>query len=170
MQLLHATREILSGLKTILEQIGNDAYGRRMEALSNSTIGEHVRHTIEFFQCLLNQSEGGVINYDKRSHDTLMEKNTVFALHAVEQILSDFSEIPADKPLLLEASFSESEDEYSRSSSSYYREWSYVLEHAIHHLAIIKIGLKMVAPEIKVPDNFGVGPATVKYRQRQCAQ
>ena len=50
MQLLNATRDILSGLKNILQQIETSKYNQSVGTLSDSTIGQHTRHTIEFFQ------------------------------------------------------------------------------------------------------------------------
>ncbi len=164
-----ATRDIFSGLTGFLQQIDYGRYNRTLVYLNGATIGQHTRHTIEFFQCLLKQSGSGVVNYDKRERNNLMEAHPAVALKVIEQAAADFANMPPDKPLLLEATFSQSEDDYSLVPSSFSREWSYVLEHAIHHMAIIRIGLGVIAPEIKVPDNFGVGPATVRYRQRQCA-
>lgn len=169
MQFLDATNDVFSGLTGFLQQIDYGRYNRPVEYLQRSTIGQHTRHTIEFFQCLLKQSGSGVVNYDKRERNNLMETHPAVALKVIEQIAADFANMPIEKSLILETSFSEREDDFSLVPSSFSREWSYVLEHAIHHMAIIKVGLKMVAPEIKVPDNFGVGPATVRYRQRQCA-
>ena len=170
MQLLNATKNIFSDLKSVLQQLDKEAYNKSVDTLSDSTIGQHTRHTIEFFQCLHDQGEQGVINYDKRSHDHLMEENPDIALQTLERIVSDYENMPGDKSLLLETTFNNSEDDYTLIRSSYYREWSYVLEHAIHHMAIIRIGLKAVAPAISIPDNFGIGSATIKFRQRQCAQ
>ena len=170
MHLLDSTNHVLSGLKNVLHQIDNTQYNKMLDAMSDSTIGQHTRHTIEFFQCLLRQSGSGVINYDKRDHNQQMEENSHVALQALEQVLGDLAQMHTDRPLKLETTFSEEEDDYSLIDSSYYREWSYALEHAIHHMAIIKIGLKIMTPDINIPENFGVSPATIKYRQRQCAQ
>ncbi|MDX1476670.1 MAG: hypothetical protein R3301_03155 [Saprospiraceae bacterium] len=54
--------------------------------------------------------------------------------------------------------------------SSLERELIYNIEHTIHHLAIIKIGLAIIAPDIPLPAHFGVAPSTVKYKQGICAQ
>jgi hypothetical protein len=42
-------------------------YSNSCAELSNATIGEHTRHIIEMFQCLENQYDLGVVNYDKES-------------------------------------------------------------------------------------------------------
>ena len=52
--------------------------------------------------------------------------------------------------------------------SNYYREVMYNLEHAIHHHALIKIGIQQFTA-IELPESFGVAPSTMQYR-KACAQ
>ena len=47
------------------------------------------------------------------------------------------------------------------------RELAYNIEHAVHHMAILKIGLAIVAPEVKVPEGFGVAVSTLRYKREQ---
>ncbi|HXH18540.1 MAG TPA: hypothetical protein VNJ07_05605 [Chitinophagales bacterium] len=169
MKLLEASDEVLASLRHFIKQMDETKYRQPIESLSNSTLGQHTRHIIEFFQCLVRQAEGGVINYDKREHNRIMEEFPQLALQSLDRISQNLKNIDCDKPLILETTFSENKDDFSLISTTFHREWCYALEHAIHHMAIIKIGLKLIAPEVRVHENFGVGPATVKYRQRQCA-
>ena len=53
-----------------------------------------------------------------------------------------------------------------RVESTLDRELIYNIEHAIHHMAMIKIGLKVLAPELHLPENFGVAPSTIRYRHQ----
>jgi hypothetical protein len=56
------------------------------------------------------------------------------------------------------------------SQSNIERELMYNIEHTIHHLAIIKIGLNAVAPQIALSEHFGVAPSTIRHKQNICAQ
>jgi hypothetical protein len=52
--------------------------------------------------------------------------------------------------------------------TNYYREVAYNLEHTIHHMALIRVGVNEVS-SIVLPDQFGVAYSTIKYKE-QCAQ
>ena len=55
-----------------------------------------------------------------------------------------------------------------KSTTNYYREIAYNLEHTIHHMALIRVGLRELG-DIAVDDSYGVASSTLKYR-KQCAQ
>ena len=50
--------------------------------------------------------------------------------------------------------------------SSFERELLYCLDHAIHHQALIKIGLKELHLSHLVSPDFGVAYSTLRYRAR----
>jgi hypothetical protein len=57
----------LKELVHLLQQLSNAEYAKPYISLSSATIGEHTRHVIEMFQCLINNYESGVVNYDERA-------------------------------------------------------------------------------------------------------
>jgi len=50
-----------------------------------------------------------------------------------------------------------------------HRELQYNIEHAVHHLAIIKIGVKTLEDSFKLDDNFGIAASTIRNKNA-CAQ
>jgi len=52
--------------------------------------------------------------------------------------------------------------------SNFDRELVYNLEHAIHHMALIRVGINELT-DVIVSEKFGVAPSTIKYRA-ECAQ
>ena len=84
--LIPSLHKTLNELVSLLNQISNDDYTLPCKGLSNSTIGEHMRHIIEMFQCLENQYESGVVNYDKRNRDYQIQTNTDFALQCITDV------------------------------------------------------------------------------------
>ena len=50
--------------------------------------------------------------------------------------------------------------------SSIGRELMYAYDHAIHHLAMVKIGMNVHYPEVSINKDLGVAPSTLKYRKQ----
>jgi uncharacterized damage-inducible protein DinB len=165
MNLNQACNNILNQLYLLIDQISDEDFVKPIGALSNSTIGQHVRHTVEFFLCLKKGFEQGIINYDKRSHDKLIETNKQAAVNAIQQITGFISTQSGDKPLLLEVGYDLSTDKFVSIQSNYWRELVYNIEHAVHHMAIIKIGVRDAAPYVQLPFDFGVAASTIRYQE-----
>ncbi len=154
---------VLQNLKEVLEQLEQAAYIKPCENLDNATIGGHTRHIIELFQGLINGYANGVVNYDARKRDMLLETDVMVAVNAIDSIIKNLK--TEDKPLMLVQQIGEKTIDFS---TNYYRELLYNVEHCIHHQALIRVALKSVNA-IKVNEQFGVAFATLNYRQ-QCAQ
>jgi hypothetical protein len=69
-----------------------------------------------------------------------------------------------DRALTLEVGYDADSDDCVTISTNYFRELTYNIEHAIHHMAIMKIGVREIAPYIPLDENFGVAVSTVRYR------
>ena len=86
--LIASITKTLNELLDLLSQISDTDYSCPCHQLSNATIGEHTRHIIEMFQCLENQYKNGIVNYDIRKRDYLIQTNTDFAQKCILQILN----------------------------------------------------------------------------------
>jgi hypothetical protein len=113
--------------------------------------------------CLLKGQETGIVNYDGRERNFQIENDKLFTLNILNDVINTLSVNKHDFPLILQTSFGSSD--VLDIPSSFFRELTYLIEHTIHHLAIIKIGLNEVYPEILIPHNFGVAHSTLKYRE-----
>lgn len=158
-----AVRKTLLELSDLVSKLTQNEYCLPCHDLSNATIGEHTRHIIELFQCLENQYENGVINYDNRKREVLIQTNTDFAVSCIQAILNQIDK--PNKSLQLQQII---DGESLFIESNYYRELLYNLEHCIHHQAIIKVAIIQMAT-IEIDENFGVARSTIEYR-KQCAQ
>jgi len=162
---------VLDDLRHYLSVIDPVTYQLKMDILSGSTIGQHTRHIIEFYNCLLEQSLASlepVINYASRRRDYRIESEPDHALSFVNSISKKLKELDTDQHCLLNCAEHGQEDLMVISTIG--RELIYNIEHTIHHLAIIKIALKSSMPEIVLPEHFGVAPSTIRHRQEACAQ
>jgi hypothetical protein len=161
MQLTSPILRLFSQLRELLDQLSDEAYSRPIGLLSGATVGQHIRHIIECFQELEGGYHAGFVNYDLRKRDRRLETDRAFVLRQLilaEQVIGK-----ADKPLQLQATFDEGVD--VAFSSTYYRELLHNLDHAIHHMAMIRVGLSSI-PDIVLPEDFGVAYSTLKFRTR----
>lgn len=168
-QLFVAGKTILTQLTEVVSQISETDFCRPSTALSNSTVGQHLRHTLEFFICLEQGYGQGVVNYDKRIHNKAMENDKHIALHTISQIKEFVESHPHDKSLKLEVGYQPDSDECVCIDTNYLREFTYNIEHAVHHMAIMKIGIREVAPYVTLPSDFGIAVSTIRYKEATVA-
>jgi hypothetical protein len=167
MNLTQACTRILSQLNHLVTQIHETDFSKPSEALSNSTVGQHLRHTLEFFICFERGFDRGVINYDKREHDKLIETDKFLALSALTRITDFVNALNHNKVLKLEVGYDLDQDEFITIDTNATRELVYNIEHAVHHMAIMKIGIREVAPYVSLPYDFGVAASTVRYKETE---
>lgn len=154
--------QIITQLTALLNDIELSVYKDSLRPLHYSTPGQHVRHITEFYLCLLKGYETGVVDYDARERNLLIEIDKDFTIEILEKIQNNLINLKSDKSLILKSIMGD--DETIEISTSFSRELMYLIEHTIHHLAIIKIGLNEVYPEIEIPKNFGVAHSTIRFR------
>ncbi len=154
--------QIITQLTDLLNDIESSVYKDTLRPLHYSTTGQHVRHITEFYLCLLKGYKSGVVDYDARERNLLIEIDKNFTIETLENVIQDLKKLKFDKSLILNSSFGG--DEGMEIPTSFFRELTYLIEHTIHHLAIIKIGLNEVYPEIEIPKNFGVAHSTIRFK------
>lgn len=153
-------------LSQTLSELSNDEYRQPSKVLLNATIGQHVRHIIELYQCLEKGYDTGIVNYEKRRRDYQIETDKDLATSFLKEIYRNIDK--SNKDIFLEAEdYCESMETVSI-PTNYFRELAYNLEHTIHHMALIRVGINEVS-SVRLPDEFGVAYSTVKYR-KQCVQ
>jgi hypothetical protein len=137
--------------------------------LFGSTIGQHIRHILEFYHCLFKNNDFD-ISYDDRERKLALETNKGEMSNSIKVIISSLKDIKEDREINIRACFCEQGDNISDLKSSLYREIAYCLEHTIHHLIIIKIATLSTNPSYGFPDNFGVAYSTIRNNNKICAQ
>ncbi|MFC0264369.1 hypothetical protein [Fontibacter flavus] len=162
--------ENLQEIRKILEYIPEKAFGTPLSVLSDSSIGQHIRHILELYLAVFESLNTGVINYDKRKRNPIIEQNPNEAINLLDKIIEFLAWNKSDQPLNLEGNFSSGESKSITIPTSLYRELAYNLEHSIHHQALIKIGCMELDLKHLLDENFGVAPATVRYRKEKLAR
>jgi len=165
MQLKATGKEILYQVYVFTNQLNNAEYSAELELLNGNSVGKHVRHIVEFFDLLIQGASVGLINYDKRKHTPLYETDTSITLLKIKELMDEVEKLSQNRDVLLEVSYAKTDEETVKIKSSVERELAYNIEHAIHHMAIIKIAVQTVFPNIKLAENFGVAYSTVRYQK-----
>lgn len=138
------------------------------EDLSNSTIspyyssiGSHIRHIYDFYECILNGINKNYINLTLRSRDINTETNCDYALLKVNTLIKDLQNIKNLKQKILvndNLGIGNIEIEYSIESIL-----AQANSHTIHHYAIINYILDRL--DICFDDaDFGFNPTTPRLK------
>jgi uncharacterized damage-inducible protein DinB len=167
-QITFAAEHILTQLKHAVTEISESDFTKHSTSL-NSSVGQHLRHTLEFFICLQHGYDMSVVSYDKRAHSTTLESDKHIALHTIHEIQHFVSSHPQDKALTLEVGYMPDSDHCEKINTTFFRELTYNVEHAVHHMALMKIGLREVADYVKVPSDFGIAVSTLRHRNTATA-
>jgi hypothetical protein len=155
--------KILESLTRVVQQISPSDYIRRSEVLGGATIGQHVRHTIEFFQCLEHGCHTGIVNYDQRRRDVTIESDRSCALRQIMLVREFIGSVTKTVHLTLEVCYDSGSEDYVAVETNTIRELVYNVEHAVHHMAMIKIAVRDIAPYIELEEDFGIAASTARY-------
>ncbi|MBK7311918.1 MAG: DinB family protein [Sphingobacteriaceae bacterium] len=158
-------------IKDLLKGLSQEQYSRKLEIMTDASIGQHVRHILEFYQCLFKGEENKEVNYDARQRDLKLETDIHFTTKTIDNIVNALLEVKSDFPVTFIADYSTSEGQKPvQIQSSFYRELAYNLEHSVHHQALIKVAITEMQLTALVKDTFGYAPSTIRHLNKICAQ
>ena len=159
------TRRMAKQISNLLDQIDQASYHKPLAVFKGSSLGQHVRHILDFYTCISKGCANDLIDYSKRQRDARIEQDKNFAKAMLNNLSEEICGLDEAALIQVRADFS-TETELDRPivHSSIGREIMFAYDHALHHLAIIKIGIQTAFPNLDLEENLGVAPATVKYR------
>jgi hypothetical protein len=155
--------EQLKSLSNLLLLLNDQQYNQKIAFLGNASIGGHSRHIIELLKCVTDGYNTGTVDYLNRVRDLAIETDKLLAMQELSLMAEKVKQSDKRMNLVIEC------DEESASNfvaTTYFREIVYNAEHAIHHLALIRVALKEMKLEI-VGDDFGMAYSTIKYLATQ---
>ena len=150
----------LKSLNNLLILLNDRQYTQANSFLGNASIGGHTRHIIELLKCTTDGYHSGKVDYLNRTRNLSLETDRMLAMQELERLQSQI--IKKDKSLTLTTE-SDEIDSPGFVNTTYFRELVYNAEHTIHHLALIRVGLREMKLDI-VGEEFGVAYSTIKYR------
>jgi uncharacterized damage-inducible protein DinB len=159
--LLQANIDALDEGAALLLLLKPAQYTQSYKPTFNSTIGAHFRHVLEHYRCFIKQLEAGIICYDKRERDQLIECDFSYASQTIIELqdgLRDLEPSNLDRTCLL------SDQQTTESvSSTLFRELVFLQSHTMHHYAII--GAMTRTFGARPADDFGVAIATREHQK-----
>lgn len=161
--LRHLQNELLRGIE-LIASVDDLSYTRT--ANGTGSIGGQFRHNLDFVSNLLKGIDEGRIDYNMRERDVRIEDDRDYAIDrfrfAVRR-LDELSPRHFEKSVVVRSEV----DQVTWLPSSFVREAEFVHSHAVHHHALI--AEKLAGYGIKVAENFGVAPSTLKYWEKRAA-
>ena len=170
MQIINASKEICKQLVQLCDSLDNKEYAHCSSLLMGNSIGKHMRHIIEFYDLLREGSEIGEVNYDTRARNIQIETELEVAKDKLVSIQSWLKELSVNKNLSVYFQFDIENDNVKQVRSNLMRELAYNMEHAIHHMALMRIALDQQFPHVNIDPNFGLAFSTIRYNKDQCAR
>lgn len=155
---------ILNQLSEFLNHLDSEKYAQYLAVLNGNSIGKHVRHILDLFDCLIRGSEMGILNYDHRNRDLTIENSPEFASKKIKEIQQSILNLDLQKKLNMFQNLGNTEIQIETNLE---RELLYNIEHTIHHLAIIRIAIEQHFPEISLPKHFGIAYSTIQHCEQQ---
>ncbi len=143
----------------LLNSISDDQFSDSSIAPYHSSIGGHMRHILDIFDCVFDGLESKQINLAARKRNELAETNTTVALDYFDSILSNLKGLENTD---LDQLFEVSDDLGKGVVVQKYTLGSVLIQahsHAIHHFA--SLGYIIYQLGIELPDDdFGYNPTT----------
>ncbi|MFT5110257.1 MAG: putative damage-inducible protein DinB [Pseudoalteromonas tetraodonis] len=150
----------------LLNGIGADLYSRASAETLGAGVGSHIRHNIDHYESFLNRRSPERIDYEDRQRDAQLETDPAAAydrLAAVSAVLREFDTSGLDRAVEVKIENPGDRPESQWATTTGRRELQFLLSHTVHHYALIAMICRQHGAEM--PDNFGVAPSTLRYRQ-----
>ncbi len=163
-QLVEGCRHCLAQCDQLLELLDTESYAAQTE--TTSSVGAHVRHILDRYQCFFAGTQSGIIDYDARKRDKSIESNLEAASFALTSLMRRIESIDLGKFLGTQVQVRESvhpESPLAEIPSTFDRELMGLISHSTHHLAIIALIAKALGYEL--PEDFGKAASTILYER-----
>lgn len=168
-ELKKQSTKVLFQLLCLVEKLNTQEYRAALPILSGNSVGKHVRHILEFYEILLESAaKEKTLNYDARKRNTDLETKKTCALEKITTLHQKITQKTENNTLQVAGSYATDKNEVPCFSvkSSYARELLYNIEHAIHHIAIIKIAIGHSFPHIALGEQVGVAASTLRFQKQ----
>ena len=157
----------ISLIDTIIDTISSiddRLFYQSLDIYNGSSFGKHFRHIHDFFHCIIEQVNNPQLDYCDRCRDSHIENDKLNSIASFEALKRDISILNEEQIMTVKADFELENGERPEVKTSIGREIMYAYDHAVHHLAIVKIGLNKHCPELDINQNLGVAASTIRHQ------
>ena len=157
----HSLLFVLEELSDLLRRLDPAEYCVRPGSPFESSVGAHVRHSLDHVSALQALLKDQTIAYDRRERGTEIETDRDAALRRISSLLELVEALGLENPereVEVEHMLS-CDGQTTIIKSSLKRELVFVFHHLIHHNAMIANRLRLL--DIELPVGFGFAPATL---------
>ncbi len=165
--LIESTRSTLLEGLSLIESIDDDAYALAPPLLETDSAGNHVRHCLEFFGCLLAGVSAGTVDYAARKRDRTVGRDRLLGMLRIAEAVEGLDNLRSADSETAVAVRAEDEEDDVWTPSTLGRELEFLRSHTVHHYALIALILR--AHKAEAPASFGVAPSTLRHRAEVAA-
>jgi uncharacterized damage-inducible protein DinB len=155
-----ALSRLLDELSTVVAELPVEIYCAGVAHGVSGSVGEHVRHCLDHISALLAAGASATLSYDHRQRGTAIETDPGAALQHILRLQVALERWPSrslDAPIRV-SSVNMPGSAPVAGWSTLARELAFVVNHTVHHQAIIALVLRLHG--LRVPDRFGHSPST----------
>jgi uncharacterized damage-inducible protein DinB len=159
-RLSRACADLLEQGRDLVLKLDEGQYAAPLHGIAAS-VGAHLRHCLDAFDCLLDGLGRGEVDYDRRARDLRTETDPLRALERIETLRAELLERIAtetDRPLRIRADELDLAPGAGFVPSTLSRELRALASHVVHHHALVAVVLRLRG--VSVPARFGVAPST----------
>jgi uncharacterized damage-inducible protein DinB len=156
-----ALAAVLDDLALVVDSLTDAQYADSGVPGVSGSVGGHVRHCLDHVRALERAIQTGLVDYDSRERDTLIEVDRTLAWSLLVSARRRMASIPESvlaRPVVVRTRLHAGTAPVEV-LSSLEREVSFVIAHTIHHCATIAV-LSGATPE-RLPERFGLAPSTL---------
>jgi len=156
----------------VLEVIREDQYQNKISFHTDSqrikgSVGEHIRHLIEFIQSVvLFDEKNSIIDYDDRKRNLKIQSNVSYACDVIQDLRARLKCLN-QKDLTREVKVLEAVDinyDDQPQISTFGRELLFVVSHTEHHFNTILERCDQM--DVVLPDDFGMATSTLRHLKK----
>lgn len=166
--LLNAIKNALDQILVVVDCIQELPEQKNKNLYQIIGVGRHIRHVIDHFLALKNGVDKGVVDYNLRQRDSIVEQDIHAARAHIVEIIDWLHELKLDDVDLEVLSEIDCLQTVNRSfKSCFERELLYLINHTVHHAAYMKLLAKTKG--VMLPDHIGIAPSTATFLRQSCA-